>query len=182
MSRLANKPISIPQGVEVKIEGNLVTVKGPKGSLSKTVDERIKIVKEDGKIILTLGSAEKGVKAFHGLFWALIRNMIEGVSKGFEKTLELHGVGYRAAKTGNKLSLALGYSHPIEFNAPAGIEFSVEGTNKIIIKGFDKELVGELAAEIRKVREVEPYKGKGVRYAGEEVRRKAGKAAKAVAS
>lgn len=175
MSRIGKLPVHIPQGVEVKIEGNTVAVKGPKGSLSRTFHKDMVIKKENDSIIVERPSDSKQHKALHGLTRTLINNMVNGVVKGFEKSLALEGVGYRAAKQGNKLTLTVGYSHPVEITPPEGIEFDVPAANKIIVKGIDKELVGLIAANIRAVREPEPYKGKGIRYEDEVVRRKEGK-------
>jgi large subunit ribosomal protein L6 len=179
MSRIGKLPVSIPQGVEVKIaDDNTVSVKGPKGQLVKKMNEEMNIVIEDGKIIVTRPSDQKMHRALHGLTRALINNMVEGVSKGFEKVLEINGVGYRAAKSGKKLTLTMGYSHPVEMEDPEGITTEVPAPNKIIVKGADKEKVGIHAANIRAVREPEPYLGKGIKYADEVIRRKEGKAGK----
>ncbi|MGB9812678.1 MAG: 50S ribosomal protein L6 [Thermovenabulum sp.] len=176
MSRVGKKPVEIPKNVEVKIEGNKVTIKGPKGTITKEFHKSMTIKMEDGKVIVERPSDEKEHKALHGLTRSLIANMVNGVVNGYQKSLVLEGVGYRAAKQGNKLVLTVGYSHPVEIEAPAGIEFEVPAQNKIIVKGIDKELVGIVAANIRKVKEPEPYKGKGIRYEDEVVRRKVGKA------
>jgi large subunit ribosomal protein L6 len=176
MSRIGKKPIEIPKGVEVKIEGNVVTVKGPKGTITKEFHKDMQIFQEDNKIIVKRPSDEKEHKALHGLTRSLIANMVNGVVNGYEKTLVLEGVGYRANKQGNKLVLTVGYSHPVEIEAPKGIEFEVPAQNKIIVRGIDKELVGTTAARIRSVKEPEPYKGKGIRYENEIIRRKVGKA------
>jgi large subunit ribosomal protein L6 len=179
MSRIGKLPVSIPQGVEVKIaDDNTVSVKGPKGQLVKKMNEEMNIAIEDGKIIVTRPSDQKMHRALHGLTRALINNMVEGVSKGFEKVLEINGVGYRAAKSGKKLTLTMGYSHPVEMEDPEGITTEVPAPNKIIVKGADKEKVGIHAANIRAVREPEPYLGKGIKYADEVIRRKEGKAGK----
>jgi large subunit ribosomal protein L6 len=178
MSRIGLKPIAIPSGVDVTIDGSKVTVKGPKGQLSREFSSEMKIEKTGEQILVSRPSDEREHKSLHGLTRTLIANMIEGVTKGFQKTLEIQGVGYRAQMQGNKLVLQMGYSHPVEFDKIEGINFEVEGTNKIRVKGIDKELVGQIAAEVREVRPVEPYKGKGIRYEGERVIRKAGKAAK----
>lgn len=179
MSRIGKLPISIPQGVEVKIaDGNTVSVKGPKGQLVKKMHESMNIAVEDGKIIVTRPSDQKMHKALHGLTRALLNNMVEGVSKGYEKVLDINGVGYRAAKTGKKLTLTMGYSHPVEMEDPEGITTEVPAPNKIIVRGADKEKVGIHAANIRAVREPEPYLGKGIKYADEVIRRKEGKAGK----
>ncbi len=176
MSRIGKQPITIPAGVDVKIEGSSVSVKGPKGTLSKNLHKDIKIEIEDGKIVVTRPSDQKQHRALHGLTRALIANMVQGVNTGFEKTLELVGVGYRAAKQGNKLVLTVGYSHPVEIDPDQGLEIEVPAPTKVIVKGADKEKVGLLAANIRAVREPEPYKGKGIKYSDEIIRRKAGKA------
>ena len=179
MSRIGKMPIEIPQGVEVKIDGSNVLVKGPKGELKRFCDHQVKVKLVDKQLLVESLNDEAGSRAQHGLIRSLLYNMVQGVSKGFEKSLELVGVGYRAAKQGKKLTLSLGFSHPVEVDPPQGIEFAVEGQNKVKVSGADKELVGQVAANIRDIRKVEPYKGKGIRYAGERVRKKAGKAAKA---
>ncbi|WP_105616891.1 50S ribosomal protein L6 [Vallitalea okinawensis] len=179
MSRIGKMPIEIPAGVEVKLaEGNHVTVKGSKGTLEKRLPEEMNITVEDNQVVVTRPNDLKKMRSLHGLTRTLIANMVEGVTKGFEKKLEINGVGYRAAKQGKKLNLTLGYSHPVEMEDPAGLESVVEGTNVIIIKGIDKEKVGQYAAEIRFKRPPEPYKGKGIKYADEVIRRKEGKTAK----
>lgn len=178
MSRIGKSPITIPAGVEVKIEGNLITVKGPKGTLSREVNEEITIKMEDNTLTFERSSDDKDVRALHGLIRNLVNNMVIGVSEGFEKTLELNGVGYKANKQGNKLVIALGYSHPIEMVDPEGITTVVPDQTTIKIQGIDKQRVGEHAAIIRGKRPPEPYKGKGVKYSGEVIRRKAGKSAK----
>jgi large subunit ribosomal protein L6 len=175
MSRIGKKPVKIPQGVEVKIEGNTVTVKGPKGSISRQFHREMKIKEEDAKIIVERPSDDNMHRALHGLTRTLIFNMVKGVVEGFEKRLSMEGVGYRATKQGSKLVLTVGYSHPVEIEPPKGIEFEVPAPNKIVVKGIDKELVGQVAANIRKVREPEPYKGKGIKYEDEVIRRKVGK-------
>jgi large subunit ribosomal protein L6 len=175
VSRVGKLPIKIPDGVEVKINNNIVMVKGPKGSLEKEMHPSMDILLEDNQVVVKRPSDTKQHKALHGLTRSLIANMVEGVTKGFQKVLEIHGVGYRAAKQGNKLVLNVGYSHPVEIPQPEGIEIEVPQNNKIVIKGIDKEKVGTLAAKIRAVREPEPYKGKGIRYENEYVRRKEGK-------
>lgn len=176
MSRIGKLPITIPAGVDVKIDGNNISVKGPKGLLTRTLHKDMNLAIEDGKIIVTRPSDEKEHRALHGLTRALVANMVNGVTAGFEKTLELVGVGYRAAKQGNKLVLTVGYSHPVEFEPEKELEIEVPAPNKVIVKGADKEKVGLLAANIRAVREPEPYKGKGIKYSDEVVRRKVGKA------
>ncbi|MEA4848307.1 MAG: 50S ribosomal protein L6 [Clostridiaceae bacterium] len=179
MSRIGRLPIEIPQGVEIKIaDDNMVSVKGPKGQLIKKMNEDLNIAIEDGKVIITRPTDEKMHRALHGLTRALLNNMVEGVSKGFEKVLEINGVGYRAAKSGKKLTLTVGYSHPVEMDDPEGITTEVPAPNRIIVKGADKEKVGTHAANIRAVREPEPYLGKGIKYLDEVIRRKEGKAGK----
>lgn len=179
MSRIGRMPIAIPAGVTVEIaENNHVTVKGPKGTLERTLPTEMEIKKEGDEIIVTRPNDLKKMKSLHGLTRTLINNMVIGVSAGFEKVLEINGVGYRGAKQGKKLVLNLGYSHPVEIADPEGIETVMEGQNKIIIKGIDKEKVGQFAAEIRTKREPEPYKGKGIKYADETIRRKVGKTGK----
>ncbi|MDI6732278.1 MAG: 50S ribosomal protein L6 [Candidatus Margulisbacteria bacterium] len=179
MGRIGKRIIEIPKGVEVKIEEGLVKVKGPKGEIAAGYRPQVKIVAEGGKVRTECASSDRKVLALQGLYNSLLFNMIEGVTKGFEKRLDLVGVGYRAAKQGKNLSLQMGFSHPVEIVPPEGIEIAVEGTSKVVIKGIDKQVVGELAANIRAIRPVEPYKGKGIRYEGEIVRKKAGKTAKA---
>ena len=179
MSRIGKMPIEIPAGVEVKIgEGNLVTVKGPLGTLTRKLVDDMNIAIEDGHIIVTRPSDLKRHRALHGLTRSLLFNMVEGVTKGYQKVLEINGVGYRAAKSGKKLTLTLGYSHPVEMMDPEGVESILEGQNKITVKGIDKEKVGQYAAEIRTKRPPEPYKGKGIKYADEHIRRKVGKTGK----
>jgi large subunit ribosomal protein L6 len=182
MSRIGRKPITVPSGVKVTIDGRTVTVTGPKGTLSRDLPGEIAIVAAivaEGDVLqLSRPSDSKTNRSLHGLCRTLVANMVEGVSAGYRKELEINGVGYRAAKSGNKLTLALGYSHPIEINPPAGISFEVDGQTKVSVLGHDKELVGQIAAEIRSLRKPEPYKGKGVKYANEVIRRKAGKAGK----
>ncbi len=178
MSRMGKKPIELPAGVEVKIESGRITVKGPKGSLSREILRGIKVSIEDRKIVVERVGNTKELRSRHGLFRTLVANMVEGVSKGFEIGLELSGVGYKAIKQGKNLSLQVGLSHPVEVTLPEGIEIQVEGVNKIKVKGIDKQLVGQVAANIRGIKPPEPYKGKGIKYAGEVIRRKAGKVAK----
>jgi len=176
MSRVGNKPIEIPQGVTVQINGSKVEVKGPKGTLTHELCEPITVKQEEGRLVVCRPDDTSSVKALHGLSRALIANMIEGVSKGFAKKLLITGVGYRAQLQGKKLVLSLGYSHPVEYETPDGIEFEVgKSMTDITVKGFDKALVGQVAANIRAFRKTEPYKGKGIRYEGERIRRKAGK-------
>ncbi len=171
-------PIPVPAGVEVKIDGNNVEVKGPKGSLSLVVAEPIKVALEDGNVVVTRPDDERNSRSLHGLTRTLIANQIHGVTQGFSKGLEIVGTGYRVTAKGSDLEFALGYSHPILVQPPKGITFTVEGNTKVVVSGIDKQAVGEVAANIRKLRKPEPYKGKGVRYAGEVIRRKAGKAGK----
>lgn len=178
MSRIGKLPIEIPQGVEVTIEGQTIIAKGPLGTESVEVREEILVKKEDNKVVLTRGNEERKTRALHGLSRTLVANAINGVKTGFEKKLELQGVGYRAAMQGNILNLQLGYSHPINIEPPKGISITVEANTKITVKGSNKQTVGDVAAAIRAKRPPEVYKGKGVRYEGEYVRRKAGKAGK----
>ncbi len=175
MSRIGKLPIGIPSGVEVKIEDNVVTVKGPKGTLSRTFHPEIHIAVENDQILVTRPSDEQLHRSLHGLTRTLIANMVEGTTKGFTKGLELVGVGYRAAKQGNKLALTIGKSHPTELVPYEGLEVEVPAPNKILVKGMDKTLVGDFAALVRKQRPPEPYKGKGIKYEGEVIRRKVGK-------
>ena len=178
MSRIGRLPIDIPAGVEVTIaENNVVTVKGPKGTLTESLPVEMDIKMENNQVIVTRPSDLKKMKSLHGLTRTLIQNMVIGVSQGYEKALEVNGVGYRAAKQGKKLVLNLGYSHPVEMEDPEGLESKVDG-NKIIVSGIDKEKVGQYAAEIRDKRKPEPYKGKGIKYADEVIRRKVGKTGK----
>ena len=176
MSRIGKKLIQIPEGVKIKIEGSMVTIKGPKGELSQEIRPEIKVIIEDKKIIVKSQKQTKKTKAFWGLTRALLANMVKGVVEGYEKKLEIKGIGYRASITGEDLVLQIGFSQPVEIKKPEGIDFSVE-KDIITIKGIDKCLVGEIAAEIRKVRPPEPYKGKGIRYFGEQVKKKVGKKA-----
>ncbi len=179
MSRIGRMPIAIPAGVTVDIaENNQVTVKGPKGTLERVLPAEMSITKEGEEIKVARPNDLKKMKSLHGLTRTLINNMIIGVTEGYEKKLEVNGVGYRAAKQGKKLTLSLGYSHPVEMEDPEGIEVTVEGQNIIIVKGIDKEKVGQYAAEIREKRAPEPYKGKGIKYADEVIRRKVGKTGK----
>ena len=178
MSRIGRMPIAIPAGVTVVVaENNKVTVTGPKGTLERVLAEEMTIVVEDGNVVVTRPSDLKRMKALHGLTRTLLNNMVVGVTEGYQKVLEVNGVGYRASKSGNVLTLNLGYSHPVEMHDPEGIESTVEG-NKITVKGIDKEKVGQYAAEIRDKRRPEPYKGKGIKYADEVIRRKVGKTGK----
>ncbi|MDO5043938.1 MAG: 50S ribosomal protein L6 [Coriobacteriia bacterium] len=178
MSRIGKQPISVPSGVEVKIDGNTVTVKGSKGELSQSFNELLHIEQEDNAVIVKRPDDSHESRALHGLTRSLIHNMIIGVSEGYEKRLELVGVGYRAALKGKDLDLSLGFSHPTVYKAPEGITFETPSATQVVVKGIDKQKVGQVAAEIRGIRPPEPYKGKGVRYEGEYVRRKLGKAAK----
>ncbi len=176
MSRIGKLPIPLPSGVQVDVQGQQVTVKGPKGQLQLSVHPHIRVAVQDGKLVCTRGSDEKFHRALHGLTRSLVHNMVEGVVKGFERRLELVGVGYRASMLGPNLNLALGYSHPILYPVPAGITVEVKDQTQISVRGIDKQLVGAVAAKIRGFRPPEPYKGKGVKYAEEHIRRKAGKA------
>ena len=176
MSRVGRLPIEIASGVEVKIEGRKVSVKGPKGSLSLEAHRNIKVSKQENQIVVERSSEAKFDKSLHGLTRNLINNMCIGVTVGFQKELEINGIGYKAAVQGKSLSLSLGHSHPIDYPAPEGISFEVE-KNRVIVKGIDKELVGRVASEIRGFRKVEPYKGKGIKYVDEKVKRKVGKTA-----
>jgi len=176
MSRVGNNPIDIPAAVEVAVKGAHVSVKGPKGALERTFDERVSVKVDDGVATLSRSDDERESRALHGLSRALLANMVEGVKNGYSKELQAVGVGYRAALKGSTLELQLGFSHPVTFDAPDGITFEVPEPTKIIISGIDKQLVGQVAADIRKIRPPEPYKGKGLRYSDEHVRRKAGKA------
>jgi large subunit ribosomal protein L6 len=178
MSRIGRLPIAIPSGVDVTIDGRKVTVKGPKGELSRELHPDIAVSREDGSIVVTRPTEQKVHRQLHGLTRTLVNNMVVGVTDGYRKGLEITGVGYRATKVGEKLQLSLGYSHPIEIDPPKGISFEVENPTRLAVIGIDKELVGQVAAQVRSTRKPEPYKGKGVRYAGEQVRRKAGKAGK----
>ena len=179
MSRIGRMPIAIPAGVTVEIaENNKVTVKGPKGTLERVIVPEMELKMEDGQLTVVRPNDLKRMKSLHGLTRTLIHNMIVGVTEGYEKVLEVNGVGYRAAKQGKVLTLSLGYSHPVEMTDPEGIEAVLDGQNKIIVKGIDKEKVGQYAAEIRDKRRPEPYKGKGIKYADEHIRRKVGKTGK----
>jgi large subunit ribosomal protein L6 len=178
MSRIGKLPIPVPAGVEVKIDGQVVEVKGPKGTLTHTVPAPIAVALEESTVVVTRPNDERLARSLHGLTRTLIANNIQGVTEGFSKGLEIVGTGYRVAAKGSALEFALGYSHPITVEPPAGISFTVDGNTKVTVHGIDKQAVGEVAANIRKLRKPEPYKGKGVRYAGEVVRRKAGKSGK----
>ena len=179
MSRIGKQPITVPAGVEVVIDGRTVRVKGPKGTLSHTVPEPITVQQEpDGTLLVKRPDDERRSKALHGLSRTLVNNMVLGVSQGYEKRMEIHGVGYRVVAKGADLEFSLGYSHPVPVKAPEGISFAVESPTRFSVSGIDKQAVGEIAATIRKLRRPDPYKGKGVRYAGEKVRRKVGKTGK----
>jgi large subunit ribosomal protein L6 len=178
MSRIGKLPIPVPTGVDVTIDGSVVTVKGPKGSLSHNVVEPITVSRDDTVIEVVRPDDERTSKALHGLTRTLIANMVQGVTEGYQKKLEIVGVGYRVQARGTDLEFALGFSHPVSVKAPAGISFAVESPTRFSVAGIDKQQVGEVSANIRKLRKPEPYKGKGIRYAGEQVRRKVGKAGK----
>jgi len=178
MSRIGRKPITIPGGVNVTLDNTLITVKGPKGTLSRELHRDMKVVITENEISVERPSDNKLHRSLHGTTRSVVANMVNGVTEGFVKSLELVGVGYRANKTGNKLVLNVGYSHPVEIEPESGIEFEVPSNTKIIVKGIDKELVGATAAKVRSVREPEPYKGKGIKYEGERILRKEGKAGK----
>lgn len=178
MSRIGKQPVEIPKDVTVTVNNNHVVVKGPKGTLERDFPNLVNIAVEDNKVVVTRSSDDKEARAMHGTTRALIQNMVKGVSTGYEKSLEIVGVGYRVAKQGKKIVLTVGYSHPVEIEEEPGIEFVVDGTNKITVKGIDKQRVGEVAANIRKVRQPDAYKGKGIRYVGEYVRLKEGKTGK----
>jgi large subunit ribosomal protein L6 len=172
-------PIAVPDGVSVSIVGSAVTVNGPKGELQRSIPKEITVEQGEGEIKVKRSGEENEIKALHGLVRSLLANMVQGVTQGYEKALEIQGVGYRASKKGNDLEVLVGFSHPVTKPAPKGIEYEVPTPTRIVVKGIDKELVGQTAAEIRSIRKPEPYKGKGIRYEGERIRRKAGKAAKA---
>ncbi len=176
MSRIGKKPIEVPAGVTIKIEAGNITVNGPKGSLSQAIPGEIKVKQEDNQLIAERPNDSKHNRAFHGLTRALLNNMVQGVTTGFERRLELVGVGYRAQLQGKKLVINIGFSHPVEIDPPTGIEFEVPSATRITVRGIDKQLVGNTAAHIRAVRKPEPYKGKGIKYENEVIRRKAGKA------
>ena len=178
MSRIGKQPVTIPSGVDVTIDGQIVTVKGPKGTLTYEVPAPLTVAQEDGSVVVSRPDEERESRSLHGLARTLIFNNVTGVTEGFSKKLEIVGTGYRVAAKGTGLELSLGYSHSINVDAPEGITFQLDGNTKITVSGIDKQQVGEVAAKIRKLRKPEPYKGKGVRYAGEQVRRKAGKAGK----
>ncbi|MFE9744830.1 50S ribosomal protein L6 [Saccharothrix saharensis] len=179
MSRIGKLPITVPSGVDVNIDGQAVSVKGPKGTLSLNIAEPIIIEKaEDGTLEVKRPNDERRSRSLHGLSRTLVQNMVVGVTQGYEKKMEIHGVGYRVALKGSDLEFALGYSHPVKVEAPEGITFAVETPTRFSVSGIDKQLVGEVAANIRKLRKPDPYKGKGVRYSGEKIRRKVGKTGK----
>jgi large subunit ribosomal protein L6 len=177
MSRIGKKPVPIPSNVDINIDGTTVKVKGPKGELTRTFEPNMKIRIEDGNVLVERPTDDKNDRALHGLTRALIANMVQGVTEGFKKTLEIVGVGYRAEKKGKSLMVSVGYSHPVNYPEPEGITLSAPAPTTIVIEGIDKQKVGQVAAELREFRPPEPYKGKGIRYAGEQVRRKAGKTA-----
>jgi large subunit ribosomal protein L6 len=179
MSRIGKRPVPLPQGVSATIAGQTITVKGPKGEISRTVHADLTLVQENGTVAVRRPSDEPRHRALHGLTRTLVANMVEGVTKGFSKALEIQGVGYKAEIKPFGVQLVVGYSHPVPYHAPKGIKISVEGNTQVKVEGVDKELVGQVAAELRSVRPPEPYKGKGIRYVGEQVRRKAGKTAQA---
>ncbi len=178
MSRIGRLPVSIPSGVKADVDGQTVTITGPKGTLSHTVAEPITISTDDGSLSVARPNDERRSKSLHGLSRTLINNMVIGVTEGYKKTLEVSGTGYRVAPKGAGIELQLGFSHPVQVDAPEGIKFSVESPTKFVVEGIDKQKVGEVAANIRKLRKPDPYKGKGVKYEGEVIRRKAGKAGK----
>lgn len=175
MSRIGKRPVPLPKGVTVSVAGREVTVKGPKGEIKRLVHPELKVEADEKQVAVARPSDETRHKALHGLTRTLIRNMVQGVSQGYSKTLEIHGVGYKAELAGGGLKLTVGFSHPVDFKAPPGIKFTVDSATVIKVDGVDKELVGQVASEVRKVRPPEPYQGKGIRYQGEHVRRKAGK-------
>ncbi|HEV7389788.1 MAG TPA: 50S ribosomal protein L6 [Gemmatimonadaceae bacterium] len=179
MSRIGKHPVVLPKGVTAKVEGNTVHVKGPKGELERTLHDDMKVTLSDGQILVERPSDESNHKALHGLSRTLVANMVDGVTKGFKKELELVGVGYKAEQRPYGLQMALGFSHPVKYEAPKGIKLSAPQPTQIVVEGANKEVVGQVAAEIRSIRPPEPYKGKGIKYVGEQIRRKAGKAGKA---
>jgi large subunit ribosomal protein L6 len=179
MSRIGKRPVPLPKGVTVQIAGQRVTVKGPKGEIARTIHADLSVAVEDVGVVVRRPSDENRHKALHGLSRTLIANMVEGVTKGYQKALEIQGVGYKAEPKGADIQLVVGFSHPVRYKAPAGIKIAIENNTLVKIEGVDKELVGQVAAEIRAVKPPEPYKGKGIRYQGEQVRRKAGKTAQA---
>ena len=179
MSRIGKRPVSLPKGVTAQVEGQRVTIKGPKGEIGRTVHADLTVAVEETGVVVKRPSDESRHKALHGLTRTLIANMVEGVTKGFQKTLEIQGVGYKAEPKGQEIQLLVGFSHPVRYKPPQGIKIAIDNNTLVRIEGVDKELVGQVAAEIRAVRPPEPYKGKGIRYQGEQVRRKAGKTAQA---
>ena len=179
MSRVGQAPIPIPDGVSISVTEGKIHVNGPRGELHRSIPEEISVDTNEGEILVTRLKETREARALHGLIRSLIANMVQGVTQGYERALEIHGVGYRVAKQGNDLEFAVGFSHPVKKAAPAGIEYDVPTPTRIVVKGIDKELVGQIAAEIRAIKKPEPYKAKGIRYEGEYIRRKAGKAAKA---
>ncbi|MGH2753315.1 MAG: 50S ribosomal protein L6 [Actinomycetota bacterium] len=179
MSRVGQAPVAIPSGVEVKIADRRISIKGPKGQLERAFPEEIAVEQAEGEIRVARANESREARALHGLARSLIANMVEGVTNGYQKNLEIHGVGYRAQKQGNDLELSVGFSHVVRKAAPQGIEFDVPQPTRVTVRGIDKELVGQVAAEIRAIKKPEPYKAKGIRYEGEHIRRKGGKAAKA---
>lgn len=178
MSRIGKAPITVPSGVDVTVDGQNVTVKGPKGTLSHQVDEPITVTVDDGVLSVQRPDDERESRALHGLSRSLLNNLVQGVSQGYERKLEIHGVGYRVQLRGSDLEFALGFSHPVKITPPDGITFAVESPTRFSVQGIDKQLVGQVAANIRWLRRPDPYKGKGVRYAGEQIRRKVGKTGK----
>ena len=179
MSRVGQAPIPVPDGVSISVTADKIHVNGPRGELHRELPEEVTIEQVDGELVVSRAKETREARALHGLYRTLVANMIQGVTQGYEKALEIHGVGYRAAKQGTDIELSVGFSHTVKKAAPAGIEFDVPSPTRIVVKGVDKELVGQTAAEIRSIRKPEPYKAKGIRYEGEYIRRKAGKAAKA---
>ncbi len=175
MSRIGKKPVAVPKGVTAEVQGNTVAVKGPKGELRRTFHPDMQLAMADGQVTVTRPSDDKRHKALHGLTRTLVQNMMDGVAKGYQKTLEIQGVGYKAEPKPYGVNLIVGYSHPVKYEAPKGIKISVENNTLVKVEGADKEIVGQVAAELRLVRPPEPYKGKGIRYQGEQIRRKAGK-------
>ena len=175
MSRIGKLPLTVPEKVNVEVKDQRVVVKGPKGELTQPVLDVVDVKLQDGRLVVSRKNDERKARAAHGLTRTLISNMLEGVTKGFRKSLEIQGVGYRVAKAGENLNFTLGYSHPVQYKAPKGISFTVEGTTKIHVDGVDKQLVGQVAANIRRLRKPDPYKQKGVRYTGEQLKKKAGK-------
>ena len=180
MSRVGQAPITVPDGVSISIVGRVVTVNGPKGELQRAFPEEVTVEQADSELRVSRANDARETRALHGLARSLLANMVQGVTEGYEKALEIQGVGYRAQKKGSDLEVIVGYSHPVTKKAPDGIEFEVPTPTRIVVRGIDKELVGQTAAEVRAIRKPEPYKAKGIRYEGERIRRKAGKAAKAV--